>query len=124
MFFQTHAPDETLAVKLKRAGADVTVNAKCSDSKPYFDLILEASYAAEPPCETGSCADKMDQARKLHTTGERRELVEPSVQIRLPNDSRAPQLPQAYYDFQKQAIEELGSSADALDRAAADLLRG
>ena len=41
-----HGPEETVAVKLKRAGADVTVNAKCTDAKAYYDLVLEASYAA------------------------------------------------------------------------------
>ncbi len=115
-----HGPDETVAVKLKRAGADVTVNAKCTDAKAYYDLFLEASYAALKGDAAG-CSDKMDQARQLHILAYAGNWL--NLQCKLISQKiTGAAIAQVYYDFQKQAIEELGSSSDALDQYRGSIL--
>jgi len=60
-----HTPEETVPVNLKRAGRDLTVNARCTDAKPFYDLVLEASFAASKK-DPSACADKLDEAARLH----------------------------------------------------------
>jgi hypothetical protein len=122
-----HAPDETVPVKLKRAGTEITVNAKCSDAKSYYDLVLEASYAASKKDPSG-CADKMDQAEKLHILAYAGSWLAFQCKVAA-NKITGAAVTQSYYQVEKQGVEELASSADALDHArvhiltAIDLLR-
>jgi hypothetical protein len=115
-----HAADETVPVTLKRAGADITVNAKCTDSKPYYDRILEASYAASKKDPAG-CTDKMDQAKELHTLGHAGGWLAMQCKFAAGKLTGAA-ASRSYYEVEKEGIEEIASSADALDHARGQIL--
>jgi hypothetical protein len=107
-------------VTLKRAGANITVNAKCTDSKPYYDRILEASYAASKK-DPAECADKMDQAKELHTLGHAGGWLAMQCKFAAGKLTGAA-ASRNYYEVEKEGIEEIASSADALDHARGQVL--
>jgi hypothetical protein len=110
-----HTPTEKLPVKVKRGGAEVTVNAVCTDSKPYYDLFLEAAYAASKN-DAATCADKMTAAGQLH--GFNFGAAELSFQCRRVAGRvvGATAQAQGFYELRRLAILETSWSPDALGK--------
>jgi hypothetical protein len=60
-----HAANESVPVKIRRTDKEMIVTASCTDRKAYYDLVLEAAFAASKN-DAAACADKMNAARSLH----------------------------------------------------------
>lgn len=110
-----HTPTERLAVKLKRGGSEITVNAACTDSKVFYDLFLEAAYAASKN-DAATCADKMTAAGQLH--GFNFGAAELSFQCRRVAGRIVGTTAQAqgFYELRRLAILESAWSPDALSK--------
>lgn len=110
-----HTPTEKLPVKVRRVGAELTVNAACTDSKPFYDLFLEAAYAASNS-DAATCADKMTAAGQLH--GFNFGAAELSFQCRRVAGRIVGTIAQAqgFYELRRLAILESAWSPDALGR--------
>lgn len=116
-----HSATETLPLNIRRAGKETAIAAKCSDSKPYFDLLLEAAYAASKN-DAAACADKMNRARTLRGASPWL-MIEFSYKCNL-QAGRIAQIDQArgFYEIYREMILEASWSTDALGRIRGSLL--
>jgi hypothetical protein len=60
-----HGPTGNISIGVRRGNKELVLTAVCADAKPYFDLLLEAGYAASKNDPAG-CADKLDAAKHVH----------------------------------------------------------
>jgi len=116
-----HGADESIPVKIRRAGSELTVTAKCADSKPVYDLELEGAYAASNN-DAATCADKLTAAKQLHV------MAFPPLFLLYQCARIAGKMPniadqaRAYYEaYQMMILNNLWSS-DALSRIRGDVL--
>jgi len=115
------ASDESIQVKIRRAGKEMTVTAKCSDAKPFYDLLLEAGFAASNNDAIG-CSDKMRAAAGLHALNFfPMHLAFQCGRLAGRIVGLADQA-KAYYEVYEQLIRESQWSTDALNRNRATIL--
>jgi hypothetical protein len=114
-----HGPNDSIQVKVRRADKEVTVNSTCTDTKPFYDLLLEASFAASKN-DAARCADKMTEARHLHaSSASAMHLANQCARFagRMPNVADA-----AYYEVHREILLENLWSSDALSHIRAAIL--
>jgi len=109
------AAEESIQVKIRRAGKEITVTAKCTDAKVFYDLLLEAGFAASKNDAAG-CSDKLRGAASLHALNFSPmhlafQCGRLAGRIVGPTDQA-----KAYYEVYEQLIRESQWSADALNR--------
>lgn len=115
-----HGPNEELSVKIRRGGDEMIVSAKCTDAKPFNDLLLEGFYAASKQDASG-CADKLEAAAQLKILSAWPNFVLYECRYaaeRIPPASAA----QGYYDVARRFILEARTSADALAQIRGNML--
>jgi hypothetical protein len=115
------ASDESIPIRIRRASKEIAVTAKCTDAKVFYDLLLEAAFAAANNDAAG-CADKMRAAAGLHALNFypmhlafqcgrlAGRIVGPTDQAK------------AYYEVYEQLIRESQWSVDALNRNRSTIL--
>ncbi len=116
-----HGPNEEISIKLRRSGTELTVKARCMDAKTFYDLVLEASYAASKN-DAATCTDKMGQASRVHLLASPGaslafECAQQSGRLVKPAD-----IARAYYDLRRLLILESAWSSDALSQIRGTIL--
>jgi hypothetical protein len=116
-----HGPNEEVVVKLRRAGKEQAVTAHCSDAKVFYDLVLEASYAASKS-DAVTCGDKLREANRLHAF--QSSLLWLAFQCdrvagKLSNPS---DLARNFYEVNRVLILESAWSTDAIGRIRGTIL--
>jgi hypothetical protein len=116
-----HGADETVPVKVRRGDKEMVVSAKCTDAKPFNDLVLEAAFAASKN-DAAACADKMNAARQLHAIGFPMMFLAfqcARISGRLSNPA---DVARSYYDTYRTMLLANTWSPDALSRIRSDML--
>jgi hypothetical protein len=119
--FMKHRPDEAVSIRLRRAGKDLTVAAKCMDAKPLNDLWLEAAYAASKN-DAATCYDKMQAAARLHALNTGAMWLSFQCGVRAGRITGSSAQGQGYYEVHREMILEAQWSADALGRVRGTVL--
>jgi hypothetical protein len=118
----THQADELLPVGIRRGGKETIVLAKCSDSKPYSDLLLAASLAASKE-DAPTCAEKLLLARQLHAPSypfKKLGFECSDAAGRITNPSN---LAREFYELYRQLVLENAWSRDALSSVRGSILQ-
>jgi hypothetical protein len=107
-----YSPTDQLMVKLRRSGEEKVVSTKCSDAKPFYNLVLEGYYAASKR-DAVECSSKLEEAAALHPLNAAPASI--LFQCRYAtgkiSEDRAPQ---DFYDVNRMMLGEARYSADAL----------
>jgi hypothetical protein len=110
-----HGASESVPIRIRRADKELVVTIACIDRKAFFDLLLEAAFAASKN-DAATCADKITAARNVHFLSAvvRDFAYECAVAARrivgIPNQA------QAAYEINRELILENEWSTDSLDR--------
>ena len=116
-----HEPKDSVQIKIRRADKELIVTAACADTKPFFDLLLEAAFAASKN-DAASCADKMNAARGYHALNFKMQQGAYVCAARAGRLVGNPELARGYYEIHRELILENEWSLDALGRIRGTLL--
>jgi hypothetical protein len=116
-----HGPDESIALRIRRAGKEAMITAKCGDAKSYVDRLLEATYAASHNDAAG-CADKMRAAFDVHRPGFYPMFLSFQCNRLAGRIVGTVSLGRAYYEVYQELILESAWSPDALNHNRANIL--
>lgn len=116
-----HGVDETVPIKIRRAGAELIVAAKCTDSKPFYDLELEGVFAASKN-DAVTCVDKLNAAKQLHVMNFPPMFLAfqcAKIAGKIPNSGDQAR---GYYEAYRMMVLLNLWSSDALSRIRGDIL--
>jgi hypothetical protein len=116
-----HEPKDSVQIKIRRADRELIVTTPCADTKPFFDLLLEAAFAASKN-DAASCADKMNAARGLHALNFKMQQGAYICAARAGRIVGSPDLARGYYEIHRELILENKWSLDALSRIRGTIL--
>jgi hypothetical protein len=108
-----HGPTEKVQVKIRRSDHELTVTAQCADSKPAYDALLEAAFAASKG-DFSACADKVAEARRLHALNYAYANLGFNCALQAKRFGSLANVSQAYYELYRLQILQAAWSSDAL----------
>jgi hypothetical protein len=106
-------PKSTVSVMFARRGMPLTVTVACVDAKDYYDLVIEATYAAAHN-DFATCAAKLQSAASVHILTWVTHFLRWNCQKQI-GQVIPESVPLSYYEIMRQRIAENRYSAGALD---------
>ena len=110
-----YPPDATLTVRVLRAGSELDVKASCTDNRAYFALLRAAATAAVQD-DAATCADRMQEAAKLHPLGSTWLNVSLNCRVKAGRVTRAT-MRRSYFEVYQELILENKYSATTLENS-------